>query len=104
MPILIATAAGAAATYGAYKGGKAAVEDVKRKRECRKTMREHRAEQEAETAAREQAEQDRTAEAANLSVKERLERYKQNNNSANGTVGRSSEKSVKKGLLGRLRK
>ena len=103
MPILIATAAGAAATYGAYKGGKAAVEDVKRKRECRKTMREHRAEQEAESAAREQAAQDRKAEAANLSVKERLERYKQNNNSS-AVTGRSSEKSGKKGLLGRLRK
>ena len=99
MPILIATAAGAGAAYASYRGGKAAVADIKRKRECRKSMREQRAEQEAENAAREQAAQERKAEAANLSIKERLDRYKQNNGG-----GGSSEKSSKKGLLGRLRK
>ena len=97
MPILIATAAGAAATYGAYRGGKAAVADVKRKRECRKNMREQRAEYNAELDARRQAaEEERLNDAASLSVKERLERYKQK-------VPDASQKK-KKGLLGRLRK
>ena len=92
----MATAAGAAATYGAYRGGKAAVADVKRKRECRKNMRERRAEQEAEVLARQDAAQDRKDEATNLSIAERLERFKQNSG--------DNKKSNKKGFLGRLRK
>ena len=101
MPILIATAAGAAATYGAYRGGKAAVADAKRKHQSRVAMREQRAEQEAEHAARQQAAQDVKAEAATLSVKERLDRYKQNNNNKPSGGGGETKK---KGLLGRLRK
>ena len=94
MPILIETAAGAAATYGAYKGGKAAVTDAKRKRECRKSMREQRAEYDAEFTARQEAASERKNEAADLSVKERLERFKSN----------MPDNQKKKGLLGRLRK
>lgn len=101
MPILIATAAGAAATYGAYRGGKAAVADAKRKRTSRQAMKAHRAEQEAAVAARQDAAQERKAQAATLSVQERLDRYKQNNETASSSA---ASKSNKKGLLGRLRK
>ena len=96
MPILIATAAGAAATYGAYKGGKGAIAEAKRKRECRKAMREQRAEHDNEFAARQEAAAERKNEAAELSVQERLERFKSNMPDNNQTK--------KKGLLGRLRK
>lgn len=99
MPILIATAAGAAATYGAYRGGKAAVQDVKRKRSARKSMREERAERNAEIEARREAAEERKTEAAELSVKERLERYK---HGVDEREGKANNK--KKGLLGRLRK
>lgn len=95
MPILIATAAGAAATYGAYKGGKAAVADAKRKRQSRRAMREQRTEADAEFTARQETAAERKNEAADLSVKERMERFKSN---------MPDNQKKKGGLLGRLRK
>jgi hypothetical protein len=100
MPILIATAAGAAATYGAYRGGKAAVQDAKRKRIARRSMKEQREAEEAEAIMRKQQAQAQKDEAAALSVEERLARYKQ----GAATYDPTNSTKKKKGLLGRLRK
>ena len=60
-------------------------------------MREQRAEYDTEFVSRQEAAAQRKNEAAELSVEERLERFKSNMPDNNGNQ-------KKKGLLGRLRK
>jgi hypothetical protein len=75
MVILIAAAA-TAAGYGAYRGGTAAVKDVKRKNARNRSMKEKKDESDQSFSLRKEEEALKKKQAANLSANDRLERFK----------------------------
>lgn len=93
MPVVVAAAAVSAAAYGAYRGSKAGVEDLKKRNRRRKNMNEHKREQAKMDNERKQEQELRRVENDTMSAKERLERFKQN------MPGGPNQK--KRGLFGR---
>lgn len=74
--ILAAAAAITAAGVGAYHGGKLAVEDVGKKIRRRKTARARQAERSDEEAMKSRARQMDDSRKKNMSVSDRVERFK----------------------------
>jgi hypothetical protein len=75
MVILIAAAA-TAAGYGAYRGGTAAVKDVKRKCERNRHIKEKKDENDQSFSLRKEEEALKKKQAGTLSANDRLERFK----------------------------
>jgi len=76
--VILAAAAAATAGYGAWRGGKAAVDDVKTRNRRRQNARAHRQAHEEERDQRKVEEEKRKAEASIMSTEQRLERFKNN--------------------------
>lgn len=76
--VILAAAAITAAGVGAYKGGKAAAEDIGKKVRRHTTAKLRREERKLEAAEREKAREQDSERTQNMSAMERVERFKQN--------------------------
>jgi Flp pilus assembly protein TadB len=93
--VILTAAAITLAGVGAYKGGQAASEDIKKKARRFNTQKARQAERQAEQAERQQRRETATA---GLSVTERLDRFKQ------GMPGGSDAKQQKNRFGGLFKK
>jgi Tfp pilus assembly protein PilO len=74
--VILAAAAVTAAGVGAYRGGKAVAEDVKKKVRRNNTVKARQAERNAMEAERARAQQIENVRKQNMSVTDRVERFK----------------------------
>jgi len=74
--VILAAAAITAAGVGAYKGGKAAAEDIGKKVRRHTTQKLRKEERKLETSERDKAQEKESIRTENMSAKERVERFK----------------------------